>query len=125
MVFDAGPKLGKDSEFRFESADLVPPNIALAAIANTTVDWWDSVMPIFPLTLLPLASVLEARDLYLPRGLASKVAIEWSREHTIELLARPGKGVARREPLRAPSRPGRNDPCSCRSGKKYKKCRGA
>jgi hypothetical protein len=125
MVFDAGSKLGKDSEFRFESADLVPPNIALAAIANTTVDWWDSVMPMFPLTLLPFASVLDAQDLYLPRGLASKVAIEWSREHTIELLARPGKGVARREPVRAPSRPGRNDPCSCGSGKKYKKCHGA
>lgn len=29
------------------------------------------------------------------------------------------------KPLKAPDRPGRNDPCSCGSGKKYKKCCGA
>ncbi len=29
------------------------------------------------------------------------------------------------KPYVAPDRPGRNDPCSCGSGKKYKKCHGA
>ena len=31
----------------------------------------------------------------------------------------------RTEPLRKPPEPGRNDPCPCGSGKKYKKCCGA
>ncbi len=30
-----------------------------------------------------------------------------------------------RKPYVAPEKPGRNDPCSCGSGKKYKKCHGA
>jgi uncharacterized protein YecA (UPF0149 family) len=29
------------------------------------------------------------------------------------------------EPIRSDAEPGRNDPCSCGSGKKYKKCCGA
>lgn len=29
------------------------------------------------------------------------------------------------EPIRTDSTPGRNDPCPCRSGRKYKKCCGA
>lgn len=29
------------------------------------------------------------------------------------------------EPARAPQLPGRNDPCHCGSGKKFKKCHGA
>jgi uncharacterized protein YecA (UPF0149 family) len=30
-----------------------------------------------------------------------------------------------RQPYLAPAKPGRNDPCSCGSGKKFKKCHGA
>ncbi len=29
------------------------------------------------------------------------------------------------EPIKADAKPGRNDPCSCGSGKKYKKCCGS
>ncbi len=35
------------------------------------------------------------------------------------------RGLAPREPIRTPPTPGRNDPCPCGSGKKYKKCCGA
>jgi uncharacterized protein len=31
----------------------------------------------------------------------------------------------RTETIRKPAEPGRNDPCPCGSGKKYKKCHGA
>jgi len=34
-------------------------------------------------------------------------------------------GARQREPVRAEALPGRNDPCPCGSGKKYKKCHGA
>ena len=34
-------------------------------------------------------------------------------------------GPARREPVRKGTQVGRNDPCPCGSGKKYKKCCGA
>ncbi len=35
------------------------------------------------------------------------------------------RGLAPREPIRKTATPGRNDPCPCGSGKKYKKCCGA
>ncbi|MCA1978023.1 MAG: UPF0149 family protein [Thiobacillus sp.] len=35
------------------------------------------------------------------------------------------RGMAPREPIRKTPEPGRNDPCPCGSGKKYKKCCGA
>ena len=34
-------------------------------------------------------------------------------------------GARKREPVRSEALPGRNDPCPCGSGKKYKKCHGA
>ena len=34
-------------------------------------------------------------------------------------------GVMRHEPIRNPDKVGRNDPCSCGSGKKYKQCHGS
>jgi uncharacterized protein len=37
-------------------------------------------------------------------------------------LARREKTMPARSPAHAESRPGRNDPCPCGSGKKYKKC---
>jgi len=37
-----------------------------------------------------------------------------------EAIAAAGKG----EPIKADAAPGRNDPCPCGSGKKYKKCCG-
>ena len=35
-----------------------------------------------------------------------------------------GEPISKQEPVRKISRPGRNDPCYCGSGKKYKKCCG-
>jgi preprotein translocase subunit SecA len=36
-----------------------------------------------------------------------------------------GEAQATREPVTVEAEPGRNDPCPCGSGKKYKKCHGA
>jgi uncharacterized protein YecA (UPF0149 family) len=36
-----------------------------------------------------------------------------------------GERTIKSEPVALGPQPGRNDPCPCGSGKKYKKCRGA
>jgi hypothetical protein len=125
MIVDAREELAKDSEYRYEKLEDVPPTVSFAVIANTTIDWNDSVLPMFPLSFLPFVPLLEAEDYYVPRGLTRGVTLPWNRNMTIELLSRPGKGVTRSQPVRANDKPGRNDPCSCGSGKKYKKCHGA
>ena len=36
----------------------------------------------------------------------------------------PGDGTIKKEPVKKDKKPGRNDPCPCGSGKKYKNCCG-
>ena len=52
--------------------------------------------------------------------LAKKALTKEERDATEKLL----KETPKTEPIKVPEEPGRNDPCSCGSGKKYKKCCG-
>ena len=48
------------------------------------------------------------------------------RKQTVKITAQSGAddGTLKKEPKKADKKPGRNDPCPCGSGKKYKKCCG-
>ncbi|MGN1316832.1 MAG: preprotein translocase subunit SecA [Acutalibacteraceae bacterium] len=48
------------------------------------------------------------------------------RKQTVKITSTSGSddGTVKKEPKRADKKPGRNDPCPCGSGKKYKKCCG-
>jgi len=48
------------------------------------------------------------------------------RKQTVKITAQSGSddGTVKKEPKKADKKPGRNDPCPCGSGKKYKKCCG-
>ena len=48
------------------------------------------------------------------------------RKQTVKITATSGSddGTVKKEPKKADKKPGRNDPCPCGSGKKYKKCCG-
>ena len=49
------------------------------------------------------------------------------RKETVKITSTSGAsdGTVKKEPVKKTSKPGRNDPCPCGSGKKYKKCCGA
>ena len=49
------------------------------------------------------------------------------RKETVKITSTSGAndGTVKKEPVKKASKPGRNDPCPCGSGKKYKKCCGA
>ncbi|MBS7360211.1 MAG: preprotein translocase subunit SecA [Oscillospiraceae bacterium] len=49
------------------------------------------------------------------------------RKETVKITSTSGAsdGTVKKEPVKKSSKPGRNDPCPCGSGKKYKKCCGA
>ncbi len=53
--------------------------------------------------------------------LAKKAMPKEQREAEAKLL----KETPKTEPIKVKAEPGRNDPCPCGSGKKYKKCCGA
>ena len=46
------------------------------------------------------------------------------REQVLKGSASDGKEAAKQQPKRVAKKPGRNEPCSCGSGKKYKHCCG-
>lgn len=49
-------------------------------------------------------------------GMAAALALLESKSHWER------SKIDKTEPIRAPKRPGRNDPCSCGSGQKFKRC---
>ncbi len=65
-------------------------------------------------------------DFHFERSVASKVIKEWTPEDTLALVDRYPQFDGQRapEPVRAGPKVGRNDPCPCGSGRKYKKCCG-
>ena len=78
--------------------------------------------------------VLKKKDLSLDehKALAAGLANTVRNVHALFLEQRKGKiaegklpGVVRREPIRNPEKVGRNAPCPCGSGKKYKHCHGS
>jgi uncharacterized protein YecA (UPF0149 family) len=50
------------------------------------------------------------------------VWLEQRRKHTEEGTL---PDIVRREPVRNPNKVGRNEPCPCGSGKKFKQCHGS
>ncbi len=50
--------------------------------------------------------------------------VELKREQVAKPLATGGDGSLQKQPAKAEKKPGRNDPCPCGSGKKYKQCCG-
>ncbi len=117
--------LPEDNPYRYASEDAVPDDLAVTGIANLPLDWSESRNSYLTLSLLPYIAVSKAENLYLPRPLVRVMCPPWERSTTIDFLKRHGMGSLGGEPVRAPKKVGRNEPCPCGSGKKYKKCHGA
>ncbi len=58
-------------------------------------------------------------------GTVRKIHAFWLEQRRTQIDAGAPAGIVRREPVRNPSKVGRNDPCPCGSGKKYKQCHGS
>ena len=56
--------------------------------------------------------------------LKAEVRHNVERKQTLKGTAHDGKEKIKQKPKRATKKPGRNDPCTCGSGKKYKHCCG-
>jgi hypothetical protein len=76
---------------------------------------------------MPYVATLEPAQFYLSEQHLRPKPRPWQPEEALQLLAARMQLDAWRQPqpVRAQARPGRNDPCPCGSGKKYKRCCGA
>ncbi|MFI5297948.1 MAG: SEC-C metal-binding domain-containing protein [Polyangiales bacterium] len=108
---------------RFEREADVPKELAM---------WW---MPSVPasvtqggrgftdmLDCIPWAARARPEEFFLPADLEAGVHSSWAPDATTALLDAVPFGPAKGTPHVAAPTPGRNDPCSCGSGRKFKKC---
>jgi hypothetical protein len=112
--------------YRWDRLEDVPEELARPAMVllpRTVITDPDFLPHAFH--VLPWLARAQPAELYLPQDFIDGIRDPWSMEQTIEQL----QGVRREEgvpaPVRSKGTPGRNDPCSCGSGKKYKRCCGA
>jgi hypothetical protein len=114
------------SPYRFSDPALVPDELALPALFGT---WYDAhngergndVM------IIALAAAASARgeDFYYPAAMLRDVPPDDLQSLGESLVEMQHKLLGPPKTVRADTRPGRNDPCPCGSGRKFKKCHGA
>jgi len=112
-----------EGDARRWNADDVPPDVAMT-LATRHPHFIGSEVG-YPLTLvaLPWVARAKAEDFYLPKAIVDQVRHSWSPERTFELV-RWREASVEATPVQKEKTPGRNEPCSCGSGKKFKKCCG-
>ena len=119
-----GQHLPAGHPYRFETKEEVPEELAKTAALMFDGDILVPDVQNFMTSALPIAARAKAEDFYYPRDVMRAWMGAWNPEETVERMQRfatHGKSV----PVRAVAAPGRNDPCTCGSGKKWKKCHGA
>ncbi len=102
----------------------VPVDVAMPTFAASAIDAWlsedDNVAEL--LRLAPSFARYRPEDLYLPRRWLNELNVPWAPADTMGHLRALRSYYSAAVPVSAPKAPGRNDPCTCGSGAKYKKC---
>jgi hypothetical protein len=114
---------------RFASEDDVSDDIAFAAAAEHDGDPFNQETDAHAhlLMAVPWLARAQAEDFYFPESYLRAIGTRrFDPERAMRLVQRRQMLVGRGETVRRDTpRPGRNDPCPCGSGKKYKRCHGA
>jgi hypothetical protein len=118
-------ELRKEGILEYATPDDVPLDVSREAVAQ-------NFMPFLrqePRLLVVLAALgmwgvtFNVEDFYPPRADRLARRFRWRPGDTLRILA-SFRDYSPRRPFRAAAAPGANDPCSCGSGKKFKKCCG-
>lgn len=106
---------------RYHTEEEVPADCALALLGQAPLSRVHEVTRATLLGALPLLARAGAQDFYAPHSVMSR----WNVFDSVDVMRRLVQEEiphASRRQVRAPEAPGRNDPCQCGSGRKYKKC---
>lgn len=115
---------GYTSDQATERADQVNEATALALALHADGNpLFDMHVFFFLLTMTPWLAVAELPDLFLPEDIAATLRTPLTHVDALGLL-RQERREYHQPTVRSEPKPGRNDPCSCNSGKKYKRCCG-
>jgi hypothetical protein len=118
--------LPEGTPLRYTRPEDVPEDLAMPALIHLFCDLpVDSTSMALGTIMLPWLATATGPALYLPAQLLDRCKSLFDAEELAQRLARSHYARAAAPPARAPARPGRNEPCACGSGKKYKRCCGA
>jgi len=125
MCVKLGESLPAEHALRFERDADVPDDLARTLMLWLDVDTWHAEQRDLLFTVLPLAARAAAEDFFPTREALRAWAGRWSPSESAARIERLTEGAQPQQPVRAEKVPGRNDPCTCGSGKKWKRCHGA
>lgn len=111
---------------RLEPPSGVSDELARTAALTADADYInDPAQAIFCLVRLGAVARARAEDFYYPAEVIPFVRPRWRPELTLMVFERMRGPYGPLPPRRVEKKPGRNEPCVCESGKKYKRCCGA
>lgn len=102
----------------------LPAELCVAVAAHSADTLREGANIVFLLSSVARAATLEPKDLYFPEEILAYIRRNWHPKEALALLAAQESLIEKPQPVRAAAQPGRNDPCPCQSGKKYKRCCG-
>jgi hypothetical protein len=118
--------LPEGTPLRFTRAEDVPEELALPALMHLHSELIGEGRDIvLGLMMLPWLATASGPALYLPASILEQCKSLFYPEDMVARFQKYHHARAGGPSARAPVRPGRNEPCSCGSGKKYKRCCGA
>jgi SEC-C motif len=105
-----------------EASDAPSPSLALTCLSHGL---WDTLNQshgaVHIVSDVAAFALLEPEDFFVPRERFDVAFPRWS-PRLAEALFAPSRAYSGERPTRAAPTPGRNEVCSCGSGKKYKRC---
>ena len=107
-----------------EEAAAIPEHAGRALLANLSIPWRnESERTMHLVFAIPWLARARAEELFLPREFAQRLP-ETGIEDIGEVMSAYAKSrrLQRPEPVKIKATVGRNDPCTCGSGKKFKRC---
>jgi hypothetical protein len=108
-----------------DDAGELPEDVARIVAANSPTTFLSSregLVLVF--ACLPWISRAQPEDLYWPAEYLDAIRVAWHPEQAARVLRDTQVAYPAAEPARVQAAPGRNEPCPCGSGKKYKRCHG-
>lgn len=119
--------MGAPAPFDFRSEGDVPADIALVLDTYWTGYWADTGEETARLfDSVSVAARREPEELFLPQAAIDALLPQAGPGDALVIQDRYERYFKKsRDPVVAPPRPGRNEPCPCDSGRKFKKCCGA
>jgi hypothetical protein len=123
LVFQRAARL-EGFEPRIEREEDVPEDLARTALLSFDGDVLDAQAVAVAASSLTVAARAAPEDFYWPRALVRPMLGDYDVQQTIDRLERHRDWGRSAGPTRKAVDVGRNDPCPCGSGKKFKKCCG-